>query len=144
MKIRYIVGLLLAAFLITACTVPEVVQVKQPDGTVTLVTNQVVEPKVTTTIETLKVVNAGTAPVNPYAPIIAVVLGFATIASTTWGSVATMLKNKKEKQLQVVVQGVEQAGTAADPVKLAIASHSANAGIKLELDSAVQKIVAGG
>lgn len=131
--------MILVALTITACTVPEVVQVQQPDGTSVLVTNQVVEPRVTAAIETLKVVNTGTAPVNPHAPIIAVILAFATMATTAWGTVATMLKNKKQQQFATVVKGVEKANDPA--TKKAIETVSIDNGTKLEFDAAVQKVV---
>lgn len=134
-KLRTLIALVLAAVALTACTVPGVVT--QPDGTT--VTNQVPDPRGLAAIETIKSINTVTAPVNPYAAPISVVLG---IIGSVWALVAQVKNIRTQKLFKVVVQGIEQ--SASDPAKVAIANHSANAGVKLELDSAVQKIVSGG
>lgn len=134
-QVKTFLALILMACALTACTVPEVVT--QSDGTT--VTNQVPDPQALTVLETLKTVNTATAPVNPYAAPLGIILG---LVGSVWGVIAQIKNIKTQKLFRVVVQGVEQ--SANDPAKTAIANHSANAGVKLELDSAVQKIVSGG
>lgn len=138
-KVKTLIAMVVMAMIITACTVPEPVQVQLPDGSIVTVTNQVVDPRVITGIETAKVVNTATAPVNPYSGIITILLGLATAGATAWGTIATALKNRQTKLLTTVVQGVEQANNA--DTKWAIENHSKNMGVKLELDNEVQKIV---
>lgn len=122
--------------IIVGCTVPEVTV--QPDGT--SVTNQVVDPKLTAGLELAKTVNTatGAAGVNPYYAVIGWIL---TVISGGAAWVAKLKNDKANKLLKVVVQGVEQ--SKSTDAKSAIEAHSANAGVKLELDSAVQKIVSG-
>jgi len=134
-KLKVLAALIIAAFTLAACTVPEVVT--QPDGTT--ITNQVVDPRVTAAIETAAVVNTATAPVNPYFGIVSVVLGLAATVSATWGTIATLLKRKSDRYLAVAVKGVEASGSAE--AKSAIETKAADAGVKLEFDAVVQKIV---
>lgn len=136
---KLLLGLLIVAVVIIGCTVPEIVQ--NPDGTTS--TNLVVDPRVTQGIETAKAVNALTAPMNPYAPVINTGLGLATVIATAWGSIATFFSRRNKKLLTTVVLGVEKA-PSAEGVKSSIEAQSADAGVKLQLDSVVQKIISGG
>lgn len=133
---KNVISLIIAVLLI-GCTVPEVVS--QPDGTA--VTNQVPSPQLTDTLTTIGAINDVSAPVNPYAGLIKILIGVVSTGAAAWASIMTWYNNRNKKLLKVVVQGVEQSKSAE--AKSAIEAHSANAGVKLELDSAVQEIVTG-
>lgn len=103
-----------------------------------------VDPRITQGIETAKAVNAMTAPMNPYAPVVSTGLTLATAIATAWGSIATFFLRRKQKLLSTVVRGVEAAGSQANAVKESIEKTAEKAGLALPLDAAVQKIVTGG
>lgn len=140
MKKNILIGAMLVltilAVIVAGCTVPQTVQ--NPDGSTG--TNYVVDPKFTTGLEAAGALNTttGAIGVNPYASLIGWVIGVIGAAA---GWVAKIRTDRANKLLKVVVQGVEQSKSEA--AKSAIEAHSANAGVKLELDTAVQKIVSG-
>jgi len=88
-------------------------------------------------LDTAAKLNAVSAPVNPYAAPIGVILG---ILGSIWGIFKHFKTAKKEQQLAIVVKGVEISGNFA--VKQNIKSLADAAGAAKELDAAVQSIVA--
>jgi hypothetical protein len=87
-------------------------------------------------LDTAAKLNAVSAPVNPYAGPIGIVLG---ILGSIWGIFKHFKTAKKEQQLAIVVKGVEISGNLA--VKQNIKSLADAAGAAKELDAAVQTIV---
>lgn len=138
-NIKALIALVILGTILAACTVPEVVT--NPDGTVS--TNLVVDPRVTQGLNTAKAVTQLTAPMNPYAEPIITGLSVLSTAAVAWGSIATFFQRRNKKLLATVVRGVEAAGTQSNAVKESIEKTSEKAGVALQLDSAVQRIITG-
>ena len=97
----------------------------------------VVDPKFEATINGLKATNQASAPINPFAGLIDYALGGALL-------IATAIAKRKNDQaklhsdlLTTVIQGVENTGDSAAPVKASIRQlatlkgHEAELGVKV-------------
>lgn len=124
--------------LVTACTTAKVTPAT---SAAPAVTNYIVSPKLTTALDTVGSINAVTAPVNPYSPIIDIGLGgIAAIAA--W--VAKRKNDAAAQQallLKTVIQGVENANLPA--VKTAIQTQAVAIGVEGSLGNTVSKVNSG-
>ncbi len=121
---------------IVGCTTAEVKQ--NPDPTQPPLTNWVVDPKLTTGLQTAGAINAATSPVNPFSPAIDIGLG-AVAALAAW---VAKRKNDAAAQkgllLKTVIQGVENA--ANSEVKDTIRKQAIAIGVEGDLSTTVQKV----
>ncbi len=128
---------LLLALVITACTTAKVTPANPATGT-PATTNYIVDPRLTSAIDTAKGVVGVTAPVNPYAG--AVDIGLTAIA----GIAAWVAKRKNDKANQAtllattLVQGVEASGSAE--AKAAIEKHATLVGVQGALSDLVYTV----
>jgi len=128
---------LLLALVITACTTAKVTPANPATGTPAS-TNYIVDPRLTSAIDTAKGVVGVTAPVNPYAG--AVDIGLTAIA----GIAAWVAKRKNDKAnaatllTKTVIQGVEASGSAE--AKTAIEKHATLVGVQGALSDLVYNV----
>jgi len=84
-------------------------------------------------ISTAQAVNAATAPVNPYSPIIEIGLATLVLVIGAWGKAKSAQASTATTTLGSVVQAVERvAGTTKDAIKDEVASNLAAANITTE------------
>jgi len=122
---------------ITGCTVPQVVT--NPDGTVS--TNQVVDPRAITVIETTRAVNVATGQVNPYSPLVEIGLGTAALVLGWFAKRKNDEKNGVQSQLVSVIKGVNNADDAK--VKEQILSQASTDGVETALNKTVKGVESG-
>lgn len=127
----------LTFLILSGCTAPQVVH--NPDGTTS--TNAIVHPNLTTALTTAEAVNTATAPVNPWSPVVSIVLAAAA-------SVATFVAKRKNDQAnesaliaKTIIQGVENSGHPE--TKAAIKTQATAIGIEGKLGTLVQAVNSG-
>lgn len=136
-KLKYLIASVLVIATIVACTVPQVVT--NPDGTTA--TNTVVDPKVVTAIDTARAVNVATSSVNPYSPLVEILLGTAAAAAAWFANHKNNEKNATQAQLVSVVKGVNNA--ADTKTKEAIAEQAGIDGVETALNKTVKGVESG-
>ncbi len=128
---------LLLALVITACTTAKVTPADPVKGT-PATTNYIVDPRLTSALTTAQGVNAVTAAVDPYSPLID--LGLGTVAAVA----AWFAKKKNDKAnaatllTRTVIQGVEASGSAE--AKAAIEKHATLVGVQGALSDMVYTV----
>ena len=134
---KILISVLALGLLITACTTAKVTPANPTTGAPAS-TNYVVNPKLTSTLDTVGSVVDVTAPVDPYAGLIKLGLG-AIAAGATWFAAR---KNSQAAQsallTKTVIQGVEASGNA--DVKAAIEKHATLVGVQGALSDAVYTV----
>lgn len=126
---KTIAALLIIAAIVAGCTTTQVRE--EPPGSGNYQTNTIVDPRVTTTLETIGAVNEATKTVNPLSP-------FVTIAIAAAGAIAAEIARRKNAALTAVIAGVERAGSPE--VKKTIQSKALSAGVEKTLNAAVRKV----
>lgn len=137
MKLRQIVSIILLAFSLSACTVPQ--SAVQADGSTNTV--YAVNPKFEQTVGYIKGANALSAPVNPYSGVIDWVLGVALVGTAWFAKIQTDRKTKTQLLAKTIVQGVENAGNS--DVKKTIQQQATAVGVEGALGTFVQQVNTG-
>jgi hypothetical protein len=136
-KLKYLLASVLVIATIVACTVPQVVT--NPDGSTT--TNNVVDPKAVTVIETTRAVNVATAPLNPYSPLVEIALGTAALVLGWFAKKKNGEATSANAQLVSVIKGVNNADDAK--VKEEILSQATTDGVETQLNKTVKSVESG-
>lgn len=133
---RKLILISVLAICFAGCTTTKVTET--PPGSGNFQTNSAVDPKFTSTLETIGAINEASKPVNPFSGLVSI--GLATAAAiATWVAKRKNDQNAQTSQLlKVVVQGVEQADNAE--VKSTIQNHAVNIGVEGKLNDTVSKI----
>jgi hypothetical protein len=138
-KLTLIVSTLALAGILIGCTTTKVTE--EPPGSGQFSTNHVVDPKLTTGLQTVGAVNEATRAVNPFAPLVDIGLAAAL-------AIAAFVAKRKNDQasqakllLKTVIQGVETADN--QEVKAVIEKHAVNVGVEGKLSGAVARVNAG-
>lgn len=135
---RHIIAVTIVALMLVGCTSP---QVTQNPSTGQNQTNYVVDPKLTTTLETIGAINDATKPVNPFSGLVEIGLG-ATALIAAWFA---KRKNDQAAASALLTKTVVQAVDAINqqPVKDAIQAHAVRVGVEGELNQVVKKVGSG-
>lgn len=136
---KFILSVMAAALLVAGCTTARVTE--SPPGSGNYSTNYVVDPRLEAGLVTAGAVNAATAPVNPFSPLVEIGLGAVAAAATWFAKRKNDQATQANSLLKVVVQGVENSDNA--DAKKAIQAHAVNVGAEGALNSAVAKINSG-
>jgi hypothetical protein len=132
--------LLVITLFVPSCTVSK--PVTQPDGSVKEVHS--VDPRLSTAIDTGRAVNAATAPMNPYSPLVEIGLGL-TAALAGW---VAKRKNDKAAANELLAKTLVQAinnldDDKAEIVKPAIKDHAVSLGVEGDLSQFVKRVESG-
>lgn len=139
MNKKTLFALALAAIALIGCTVTR--QVENPPGSGNYVPQHVVDPRLTSALETAGAVNSATALVNPYSPVLEIGLGAAAAIATWFAKRKNDQSNQNAALLKTVIQGVENSGSS--DVKTAIQTHAVNIGVEGQLGTFVAKVNSG-
>lgn len=134
---KLLTSLVLAAVVLAGCTQPVVTT--NPDGTTS--TNHVVDPRLTTALNTAQTVNTATAQFNPWFPLTTAALGALAAIATAFATVKNSQKNKVQAQLVSVVRAVNDHGDAK--TKNAIQERAESDGTEVDLHKTVKGVESG-
>ena len=138
-KTKIIATILVIAAIIVGCTTTKVTET--PPGSGIYSTNVVVDPKLTTALETIGAINTATTPVNPVsAPITITLAAISAIAAWVAKRKNDALSNTAS-QLKAVIQGVES--SPGTETKAAVQKQATILGVESDLYSTVQKVING-
>jgi hypothetical protein len=136
MKIKYILPVVVLA-LILGCTTAKVTPANPATGT-PATTNYIVDPRLTTVLDTGHAVVGATSAINPYAGLLDLGLG-AVAAVATWFAKRKNDQAKGSALLtKTVIQGVEASGSAE--AKAAIEKHATLVGVQGALSDLVYNV----
>lgn len=121
---------------LAGCTTPQ--RTETPPGSGNYSTNYVTDPRVATTIETIRAVNEATKPVNPFSGLVEIGLGTATLLAAWFAKRKNDQLAQSKQLLTTVIQGVDQANN--DTVKSTIQAHASKVGVEGTLSQAVAKV----
>lgn len=95
-----------------------------PPGSGNIVTSSVptavIDPKFEATIQGLRATNQASAPINPFSGLVDYALGGALLIAAEIARRKNAKARLNEQLLTTVIQGVENAGDAAAPVKASV------------------------
>lgn len=137
---KLLIPVLFLVLVITACTTAKVTPADPATGT-PAVTNYVVDPRLTSALDTAKGVVAVTAPVNPYAGLLDLGLGTVAAVATWFAKKKNDKANASTLLAKTIVQAIDQQDS--DTVKAAIQTHAARVGVEGELNTFVKQVGAG-
>lgn len=133
---RPLFALVCALVVLAGCTTPQ--RTETPPGSGNYSTNYVTDPRVATTIETIRAVNEATKPVNPFSGLVEIGLGTATLLAAWFAKRKNDQLAQSKQLLTTVIQGVDQANN--DTVKSTIQAHASKVGVEGTLSQAVAKV----
>jgi len=137
--LKMTLALALAATVVVGCTTTEVRET--PPGSGVYSTNVVVDPKLTTALETIGAINTATEPVNPASAPITITLAAISAIAAWVAKRKNDALNNTSNQLKAVIQGVEAVPSV--DVKAAIQKQATVLGVESDLYSRVQKTING-
>ena len=125
--------------LLLGCTTTKITET--PPGSGNYSTNVVVDPKLETALATAGAINTATAPVNPFSPLVEIVLGAITVGAGWYAKKKNDDAASKTILLKTVVQSVD--AIDQQPVKDAIQAHAVKVGVEGELSKFVKQVGSG-
>lgn len=136
---KLLISLAVTALLVTGCTTPQVAET--PPGSGNYSTNYITDPKLTAALTTIGAVNAATAPVNPYSPLVEIGLGAAALMASWFAKRKNDQAATSAALLKATVIGVEDA--AHPETKKAIQESASRLGVEGELGTFVRSVNGG-
>jgi hypothetical protein len=89
-------------------------------------------------IDTLRAWNRASAPVNPYATPVDLLLGGAVLGLSWLARIKTNLANRHREDAETLAQGIENAGPDSEPVKKSVQAVARAKKIGARVDALVQ------